>query len=69
MTSRGGTNGAETYNPCMSVAQEPEEPLIRVYDPEEAVACARPLPSKDVLVIRGVPDDEWTAFQSALAEV
>lgn len=53
----------------MSVIEEPREPSIRVYDPDEAVARARRLPTKEKLVLRDVPDDEWAAFQSVLAEV
>jgi len=29
---------------------------------------ARPLPRREAFVIAGVPDDEWTAFEEALAE-
>jgi hypothetical protein len=53
----------------MSVVEEPSEPEVRVYDPDEAVVRARPLPAREDLVLRDVPDDEWAAFQAALAEV
>lgn len=47
--------------------QEPKEPSLQVYDPDEAVAHARPLPPKELLALRDVLDDEWAAFQSVLA--
>ena len=40
---------------------------MRVYQPDEALECARPLPTRDRLVIEDVPDEEWAAFQEALA--
>jgi hypothetical protein len=39
-----------------------------VYPPEEALRRARPLPPRERLVLAGVPDEEWAAFQEALAE-
>jgi len=53
----------------MSVVEEPREPNGRVYDPDEAILHARRLPTKEKLALREVPDDEWAAFQSVLAEV
>ena len=38
-----------------------------VYQPDEALERARPLPPRDRLVIGDVPDEEWVAFQEALA--
>jgi len=52
----------------VSAVERHEEPVVRVYPPEEAVKRARPLPPRDRLVINDVPDDEWAAFQEALAE-
>jgi len=52
----------------MSTVEEPEEPTIRVYPPVEALKRARPLPPRDQLVVEDVTDDEWKAFQEALAE-
>ena len=40
---------------------------MRVYQPDEALERARPLPTRDRLVIEDVPDEEWAAFQEALA--
>ncbi|MBV8159838.1 MAG: hypothetical protein JO265_02840 [Acidimicrobiia bacterium] len=53
----------------MSLVEEPKEPGIQVYGPDEAIVRARPLPPSDALVLRDVSDEEWAAFQSALAEV
>ena len=41
---------------------------MRVYPPEEALKRARQLPPREQLVIDGVPDEEWAAFQEALIE-
>jgi hypothetical protein len=51
----------------VSSVEEPDEPAVRVYQPGEAIKRARPLPSRDRLVIEDVPDEEWAAFQEALA--
>jgi len=52
----------------MSTAERPEEPVVHVYAPDEARQHARPLPSRDRLVVEDVSDEEWTAFYEALAE-
>ena len=54
--------------PVVSLAEQPDEPRIKVLPPEEALRRATPLPPRDRLVIEGVPEDDWTAFQEALAE-
>ncbi len=41
---------------------------MRPYPPDEALKRARPLPPRDRLVIEDVTDDEWKAFEDALAE-
>ncbi len=41
---------------------------MRVYRPDEALKRARPLPPRDVLAIADVPDEDWAAFQEALAD-
>ncbi len=46
---------------------QPAEPAVRVYPPEEALRRARPLPRREDLVIEDVPEEEWAAFQEALA--
>lgn len=48
--------------------EQPEGPTVRVYPPEEALQRARPLPPRGRLVIEDVSDEEWAAFQEALAE-
>ncbi|MGH9164997.1 MAG: hypothetical protein ACRDZW_05720 [Acidimicrobiales bacterium] len=52
----------------MSTVEQPDEPTVRVYTPEAALKCARPLPPRDRLVLEDITDDEWKAFQEALAE-
>ncbi len=52
----------------MSTVEQPEEPIVRVYPPDEALKSARPLPPRDRLVVEDITDDEWKAFQEALAE-
>lgn len=47
---------------------QPEEPVVRTYTPDEAIRRARPLPPRDRLVIEDVPEEEWAAFQAALAD-
>lgn len=61
MSARDGKLGV------MSSVEQPEEPVVRTYTPDEAIRRARPLPSRDRLVIEDVPEDEWAAFQAALA--
>ena len=41
---------------------------MRIYQPDEGIKRARPLPPRDRLVIEDVPDEEWAAFQEALAD-
>jgi hypothetical protein len=48
--------------------EQPAEPAVQVYPPGEALRRARPLPRREVLAIEDVPDEEWIAFQEALAE-
>jgi hypothetical protein len=41
---------------------------LQVYPPDEALRSARPLPRGEDLVVENIPDEEWGAFQEALAE-
>jgi len=52
----------------VSTVEQPREPKLHVYPPEEARTHARPLPQREHLVLTDVPDDEWTAFLEVLAE-
>lgn len=52
----------------MSTVEQAEEPTVRVYPPDEALKHARPLPPRDRLVVEDITDEEWQAFQEALAE-
>jgi hypothetical protein len=53
----------------VSTVEQPDEPSVRFYPPDEALKRARPLPAPQDLVIEGLTDDEWAAFQEALAEL
>ncbi|HUR17899.1 MAG TPA: hypothetical protein VMZ51_03050 [Acidimicrobiales bacterium] len=53
----------------MSTVEQPEEPVLRFYPADEALKRARPLPSPDDLKIEGLTEEEWAAFQEALAEL
>jgi len=50
----------------MSVAKQPDDPRDVPLEPDEALARARPVPSKDVLGLSDVTDDEWDAFFDAI---
>lgn len=53
----------------VSVVPRPDEPSgLTVLPPEEALLRARPMPSDDDMAIDGLTDDEWKAFEKALAE-
>jgi len=52
----------------VSTVEQPRDPRLHVYPPDEALKIARPLPSREDLVITDVPYDEWVAFQEVLAE-
>lgn len=50
----------------MSTVEQPDEPTVRVYPPDEALKRAKPLPAR--LQIEDVSDEEWKAFQEALID-
>ena len=50
----------------MSVAERPDEPRFVLLEPEEALARARPFPSKEELDLADVTDDEWDALFDAI---
>lgn len=52
----------------MSVVPNPDQPSLTVLAPEEALKRALPLPSDDDMALEGLTEDEWTAFEQALAE-
>jgi hypothetical protein len=60
--------GGRTLVP-VSTVEQPEEPTVRFFPADEALKRARPLPSAKELEIEGLTEDEWAAFQEALAEV
>jgi len=53
----------------MSVVPHPDElGGLTIVSPVEALRLARPLPTDAEMAIDGLTDDEWNAFQKALAE-
>ncbi len=53
----------------MSVAENPDESdHLTVVTPREALERAQPLPSDDDMVVEGLTDQEWDAFEHALAD-
>jgi hypothetical protein len=42
---------------------------VEVFDPDEALRRAKPLPPPEELEIEDVTADEWAAFYAALAEM
>ncbi|MGB3411207.1 MAG: hypothetical protein WBA45_08405 [Microthrixaceae bacterium] len=52
----------------MSIASPSNEPsALTVLPPEEALQRALPAPTAEELEIEGLTDEEWTAFEQALA--
>ena len=59
-----------TYTVFMAVVPNPGEPTaLTVVLPDDALKRARPLPSDDEMAIENLTDDEWKAFENALAEL
>ena len=56
------------YAGVVSVAEQTPDPHLTVLPPAEAARRARPLPSNDELALEDLTDEEWDAFQQALAE-
>ncbi len=53
----------------MSVAENPRGAShLTVVTPKEALQRARPLPSDDDMAVEGLTDEEWDAFENALAD-
>jgi len=52
----------------VSTSEHPEESTVRVSRPEETLRNARPLPSREEMVVKGVSHEEWEKFRAALRE-
>jgi hypothetical protein len=65
MTTTVTSTGMVVADPAFS---DPERFALAGFLADEALKRARPLPRRDEFVIVDVPDDEWAAFQEALAE-
>lgn len=69
LSGRSGTRPPQPYTHDVSVVPHPDEPIgLTVLPPDEALKQARPLPTDDEMAIDGLTDDEWKAFEAALAE-
>jgi hypothetical protein len=63
------SSAGEAYAPRVSVAENPQgSSHLTVVAPDEALERARPLPSDGDMVIEGLTDEEWDAFEQALAD-
>jgi hypothetical protein len=62
-------SAGRAYAPTVSVAENPHgSSHLTVVAPDEALERARPLPSDDDMAIEGLTDEEWDAFEQALAD-
>jgi hypothetical protein len=53
----------------VSIAESPDETShLTVVTPKEALRRALPLPTDDGMVVEGLTDAEWDAFEHALAD-
>jgi len=53
----------------VALAEDPQESdHLTVVAPKDALQRARPLPSDDDMAVDGLTDDEWDAFEQALAD-
>jgi hypothetical protein len=53
----------------MAVAEDPPEPShLTVVAPKDALQRARPLPSHEDMAVEGLTDEEWDAFEQAIAD-
>ena len=59
-------HGRRSYTGPVSTVEQPGKPAVRFYPADEALKRARPSPEE--LQIEGLTDNEWVAFQEALAE-
>lgn len=57
------------YARCVSVAENSQEPShLMMVTPKDALQRALPLPSADDMAVEGLTDEEWDAFEQALAD-
>jgi len=52
----------------VSTAEHGDPSGLKVFPPDEALRRAKTLPSPERMVLEDVSDDDWAAFQEALAE-
>jgi hypothetical protein len=60
---------AEPYTRSMSAIDPAAEPVgLTVLPPEDALHSAKPAPTDSELVIDGLTEAEWVAFETALTD-
>ena len=65
----GRCRAGTTYPVDVSVAEDPNESSqLTVVTPGDALERAQPLPSDDDMAVDGLTDEEWNAFEHALAD-
>jgi hypothetical protein len=63
------STAGEAYAPRVSVAENPHASShLTLVASDQALERARPLPSDDDMAIDGLTDEEWDAFEQALAD-
>ena len=63
------TAGNLAYRWVVSLAEQPSEPpRLTVVAPKDAVRQAKPMPSNAEMAIDGLTNEEWDAFERALAD-
>lgn len=66
---RGAPETEVAYPSSVSVAENPRESSrLTVATPKDALQRAQPLPGDDDMAVEGLTDDEWAAFEQALAD-
>lgn len=66
--ARPGVVG-DAYTRDVSIAEDPHEVgRLTVLPPVDALGRAHPLPGDEDMVIEGLTDEEWAAFEQALTD-
>lgn len=59
---------ARSYARAVSTAEHQDPSGLKVFPPDEALRRAKPFTPPERMALEDVSDDDWTAFQEALAE-
>jgi len=66
---RGCSEGWAQTTEVSVIPTPPSEPQrLTILPAKEAIRRARPLPSSEEMTIEGLTDEEWEAFEAAIAE-